>query len=67
MLPIHVRRVRDKKMQLLRQGITAYAETEELIRLMERSIQRENLLVHCDYGHSGCWFVPIPEHEQKSS
>ncbi|GLO66843.1 hypothetical protein M3E13_15025 [Oceanobacillus kimchii] len=59
MLPIHLRRIRDTKMQLLRQGITAYAETEELIRLLKNSIKKENLSVQYDYDHAGCWFVPI--------
>ncbi|MFS0751188.1 hypothetical protein [Oceanobacillus sp. 1P07AA] len=67
MLPIHLRRIRDKKMQLLRQGITAYAETEELIRLMENSIKKENISVQYDYDHAGCWFVPNNNSNQISS
>lgn len=67
MLPIHLRRIRDKKMQLIREGITAYAETEELIRLMENSINKENISVQYDYDHAGCWFVPIHNSDQKSS
>ncbi|BAC14136.1 hypothetical protein ACFQ4N_06495 [Oceanobacillus iheyensis] len=67
MLPIHLRRIRDKKIQLLRQGFSAYAETKELIRLMENSIKKENITVQYDYDHAGCWFVPISSSDQKSS
>ncbi|GAA0429575.1 hypothetical protein GCM10008983_02420 [Lentibacillus halophilus] len=53
------RRLRDEKMAQLKAGTTAYAESAELIRLMKRGIERENLLVHDDETNVGCWFIPL--------
>ncbi|MBP2077344.1 hypothetical protein [Oceanobacillus polygoni] len=59
MLPINLRRIRDEKMNQLRKGQNAYAETEELVRLMKRAIEKENMPVQCDATNSGCWFIPL--------
>lgn len=52
-------RMRDEKISQLRAGRTAYAETTELIRLMKRSIEKEQLHVHLDATNGGCWFIPL--------
>lgn len=65
MLVINQRRLRDEKIAQLKEGNTAYAESAELIRLIQRGIERENLHVHYDQMNSGCWFIPLPA--QKSS
>ncbi|WP_010532401.1 hypothetical protein [Lentibacillus jeotgali] len=65
MLVINHRRLRDEKIAQLRKGITAYAESAELIRLMQRSIDREGLYVHYEQTNTGCWFIPFTA--QKSS
>ncbi|GGJ96816.1 hypothetical protein GCM10007063_19080 [Lentibacillus kapialis] len=54
------RRLRDAKIAELKEGKTAYAESAELIRLMQRSIDREGLYVHRDHTNTGCWFIPLP-------
>ncbi|WP_010651143.1 hypothetical protein [Oceanobacillus massiliensis] len=60
MLPINLRRMRDEKIDQLRKGNTAYAETGELIRLMKRTIEKEQLHVQYDETDAGCWFIPVP-------
>lgn len=53
------RRIRDEKISQLKAGRTAYVETEELIRLMKRGIEKEHLHVHFDSTNGGCWFIPL--------
>lgn len=65
MLVMNQRRIRDQKIVQLKAGQTAYAESAELIRLIQRGINRENLHVHYDQTNAGCWFIPLSE--QKSS
>lgn len=65
MLIMHQRRIRDEKIRQLKGGRTAYAESNELIRLIKRDITKENLHVLCDQTNFGCWFIPVQE--EKSS
>lgn len=59
MLVMNERRIRDEKIEQLKHGCSAYAESEELIRLMKRGIDRTNLNIHLDYTDTGCLFIPI--------
>lgn len=65
MLVMHQTRIRDEKIMQLQKGRTAYAESNELIRLIKRDIDKHKLHVHCDQTNAGCWFIPLSE--QKSS
>ncbi|SFD60703.1 hypothetical protein SAMN05216238_102391 [Lentibacillus persicus] len=65
MLVINKRRLRDAKIERLKEGKNAYTESAELTRLVQQQIQRENLNVVCDQTNTGCWFIPLPA--QKSS
>ena len=58
-LPINLRRIRDEKMNQLRKWQNAYAESEELVRLMKRAIEKEKMPVQCDETDSGYWFIPL--------
>lgn len=53
------RQIRDEKIAQLLSGRTAYAETQEMIRLVNRSIERNNMHVHLDNTNLGCWFIPL--------
>lgn len=64
MLLMHERRMRDEKMKHLLKGNSAYAETNELIRLLKREIEKVGLHVHCDHTNTGCWFIPLQEMEE---
>ncbi|MFD2627903.1 hypothetical protein [Oceanobacillus kapialis] len=56
-------RLRDQKLAQLRRGQTAYAESHELVRLLKRGIEREQLLVHYDQTQQGCWIIPLVKQE----
>ncbi|HLR53324.1 MAG TPA: hypothetical protein VK078_01205 [Pseudogracilibacillus sp.] len=51
-------KIREEKLQTLKDGVTVYAETEEFIRMLKRGIEREGLDVIIDKSSSGSWFVP---------
>jgi len=51
--------IREQKINLLRNGFSAYAESAELIRLIKRDIFRYALNVFYDETSSGCWFIPL--------
>ncbi|WP_047985082.1 hypothetical protein [Ornithinibacillus californiensis] len=59
MLIMNERFVRDRKINQLKNGRTAYAESKEVIRLIKRDIARLGLDVSYDETQSGCWFIPV--------
>ncbi|ASN05008.1 hypothetical protein [Virgibacillus necropolis] len=65
MFIMNQKRIKEEKINQLREGQTAFAETHELIRLIKRDILKYDLHVHCDETPSGCWFIPL--HERISS
>jgi len=56
--------LRKEKLNLLKNGFSAYAESSELIRLIKRDIIRNSLYVFYDETPTGCWFIPLPTEEQ---
>lgn len=65
MFVMNERRIRDEKIAQLKKGRAAYAESHELIRLIKRRIDQENIAVHVDNTNIGCWITPMEI--QKSS
>lgn len=62
MLIMSYYKLRDEKLAQLRNGHTAYAKSRELIRILKRGIEKEQLRVHYDETQKGCWIIPlIPE------
>ena len=59
MMIIDRTRLRDEKILKLMQGESAYAESEELIRLIKKDIEELHLNVFCEETKSRCWFTPI--------
>lgn len=55
---LDIREMRDEKVKLLKEGRTVYAESPEFIRIIKRSIKKENMTVTYDQTASGCWFIP---------
>ncbi|NIK11073.1 hypothetical protein [Alkalibacillus almallahensis] len=51
-------RLANEKVNRLKDGYSAYAETEELIRLMKRRIKANNLEIFEDHTDIGSWFIP---------
>lgn len=54
----------NEKMERLKNGETAFAESDEVIRILERDIARENLNVVFDRTPAGCWITPEKEHAE---
>jgi hypothetical protein len=48
----------DEKTKDLMNGFSAYAETDELIRLLQRNISKHEMDVYLDQTDIGCWFIP---------
>ncbi|SHF78497.1 hypothetical protein [Ornithinibacillus halophilus] len=61
MLILNKSQMRDRKINQLLNGYTAYAESQELIRLIKREIYRKGLNVYIDETTEGCWFIPLKE------
>lgn len=59
MLIMNERSIRDRKIEQLMNGRTAYAESKEVIRLIKRDIERYGLNVLYDETPTGCWFIPV--------
>ncbi|API90834.1 MULTISPECIES: hypothetical protein [Bacillota] len=60
------RKQKDEKIARLKQGDSAYAESQELIRLMKRDIEKEHLQVIYEETTSGCWFIPVDNNKRTS-
>ncbi|WP_077621207.1 hypothetical protein [Sediminibacillus massiliensis] len=58
MLIISRRAMAQEKMKSLMNGYSAYAESDELIRLVKKEIDKQNLSVVYDSSDAGCWFIP---------
>ncbi|WP_188206413.1 hypothetical protein [Alkalibacillus aidingensis] len=58
MFVVQKQRMANQKLDQLLNGYSAYAETDELIRLMRRRINSHNLDIHVDQTDIGCWFIP---------
>lgn len=55
---INRREMARAKVEKLKNGFSAFSETQEVTELMERYIKEENLDVHVDKTSLGCWFIP---------
>jgi hypothetical protein len=47
-----------EKLESLKRGYSAYAETEEVARLIERGLAHLNVPVYIDRTPIGWWFIP---------
>ncbi|OYD08422.1 hypothetical protein [Paludifilum halophilum] len=52
------------KVEKLKRGYSAYAETREVSQMIEKKLDEMDLSVHIDRTPIGCWF--IPENEEDS-
>ncbi|MBU5468106.1 hypothetical protein KQI49_14855 [Virgibacillus sp. MSJ-26] len=59
--------MREQKVNLLKNGFSAYAESAELIRLIKRDIFNYALNVFYDETSSGCWFIPLSSEDTSES
>ncbi|MDF0727518.1 hypothetical protein PY093_12545 [Cytobacillus sp. S13-E01] len=55
---INRRTIVQEKLDLIKNGYSAYAETFEIANLLKKEIQALNLQVHEDVTDVGSWFIP---------
>lgn len=54
------------KVERIRNGISAFAESADLVQLIKKEIELQNLKVHEDVTEFGSWFIPIqPEQPEQ--
>lgn len=58
MLVFNKKRIVEEKIQRLQDGYSAFAETQEVARLIKQEISSLNMTVHEDETEFGCWFIP---------
>lgn len=58
MLILNRRKIIEEKVNQLKNGYTAFAESQEVIRLLTRAVNKHGIAVYLDHTDSGCWFVP---------
>ncbi|WP_102026792.1 hypothetical protein [Salirhabdus sp. Marseille-P4669] len=58
MLEINRKLLVEEKTKDLVNGYSAYADTDELIRLIQRNVAELDLDVIKDQTDIGCWFIP---------
>ena len=63
---ITARELRNQKIERLRNGHNAYTESDEVIRLLQRDIARENLEIIVERTSSGCWFIPVKNNSKSA-
>ncbi|BAU29532.1 hypothetical protein DFP93_11936 [Aneurinibacillus soli] len=61
------REVARAKVEKLKNGFSAFSETQEVTELIERYIKQENLNVHIDKTTLGCWFIPADKTNEHTS
>lgn len=49
------------KVEKLKKGLSAYAETKEVAMLVEKYVKEQNLNVDIDKTPLGTWFIPVKE------
>jgi len=51
------------KVRKIKNGFSAFAETQEVIDLVKKELDKENIPVFIDETAKGSWFIPVKEHE----
>ncbi|WCN37247.1 hypothetical protein [Aneurinibacillus uraniidurans] len=55
------------KVEQLKNGLSAFSETQEVTELIERYIKEEQLNVLIDRTSLGCWFIPATKANEPAS
>ncbi|WP_243386064.1 hypothetical protein [Bacillus kexueae] len=64
MFVIDHRQMAKDKVERIRNGVSAFAESADLVQLIKKEIEVQNLRVHEDVTEFGSWFIPVqPELE----
>lgn len=60
---INRREMARAKLEKLKKGYSAFAETKELVDLIEKEIEKLEIPVYIDRTEHGCWFIPKKPNE----
>ncbi|SHE76083.1 hypothetical protein SAMN05444392_10328 [Seinonella peptonophila] len=52
------RKLAQSKVEEIKNGYSAFAETEEVAQLIENELKTLNIKVHIDRTEKGSWFIP---------
>ncbi len=52
-----------KKVEKIKAGLSAFAETKEVSDLIRKELKKENIEVHEDVTELGSWFIPNKDKE----
>ncbi|MED4401193.1 hypothetical protein [Metabacillus fastidiosus] len=52
------RKLKQEKLDLIKNGFSAYVESATLVRLLTRDLKLLNLDVDIENTELGCWFIP---------
>ncbi|ARK31709.1 hypothetical protein [Halalkalibacter krulwichiae] len=47
-----------KKVEKIKNGLSAFAESEEVIEFVRKELRKDGVEVHEDITEIGCWFIP---------
>ncbi|TWI56978.1 hypothetical protein [Halalkalibacter nanhaiisediminis] len=50
-----------KKVEKIKAGLSAFAETKEVSDLIRKELEKEDIKVHEDVTDMGSWFIPTKE------
>jgi len=50
-----------KKVEELKSGYSAFAETSEVVEFMEKELANLDIKIHIDRTPVGAWFIPVKE------
>ncbi|TCS96759.1 hypothetical protein [Hazenella coriacea] len=55
---INRRAIAREKIEMLKNGYSTFADSEEVAQLIKKQISELNMVVHIDQTPQGCWFIP---------
>jgi hypothetical protein len=58
---INRRNIAQAKAERLKRGYSVYAETTQVMELIEKYVKEEGMHVYIDRTDIGCWFIPVKE------
>lgn len=64
MFIINHKQMAREKVERIRNGVSAFAESADLVNLIKKELEVQNLQVYEDVTEFGSWFIPVREEQQ---
>jgi hypothetical protein len=48
-----------KKVEKIKNGLSAFAESKEVIEFIRKELEKDGIIVHEDNTEIGSWFIPV--------